>query len=466
MKSAIYFIIGVLSVFAVWISFSFIFSPALVPYPADVLIKIPSLVAAGGIAGDMLITFSRSLSGFVIAFILGTAIGILSGSFLSLEKTFFVPVALLQGAPPMLWIIPVMLILGTEGFSPVAVVFLVCLPLVIINIQEGRKSISRNMFDMFRIYADSRMMKLKELILPSLSPYLKSILFLGMILALKSSIIGEWFGAKNGVGRKINEYFYTFDMVSFYATSFIFLLVTGIIAMLSKKVGDTFIPAKKISKISPSAYGVLPEHFGTNETSMKMTDVSFSYGMKKILSNVDIEIGTGDIIVLTGDSGAGKTTFGKLSTGILKSHSGTVMLPSNPGFLFQDDALLGYLDCYGNASLPARWKKKHDTEKITRYFLEKCGLKNCENMFPDELSGGMKKRLAFARALILNPDFMVLDEPFNNLHKEARRDLWNLYFELFASRDIPSLIITHYPEELSGRNVKIFELKDRALIKK
>jgi ABC-type nitrate/sulfonate/bicarbonate transport system ATPase subunit/ABC-type nitrate/sulfonate/bicarbonate transport system permease component len=463
-RNSIYYLSGLILILAIWHLLSFIFSPSIVPYPYSVFMKMMKMLSETGIYFHLFSTVSRTLAGFFLAFILGTVIGILTGSLKPFEKSLFIPVALLQGAPPMLWVIPLMLIVGTGGMSPVAVVFLVCLPLVIINIQEGRKTIIKPMFDMFKIYADSRTMKFRELIIPSLAPYLKSILFLGLILAMKSSIIGEWFGAKNGIGRMINEYFYSFDMVSFYATSAIFLMAVGVLAVISKKAGEMLLPANKKSAIDGYTPGIPEGYFNASRSCLKMEDVVFSYGTKKILSIGNFSICPGDVIVLTGDSGCGKTTLARLVTGILKPQSGRIALPSRPGYIFQEDVLLKHLDCFGNASLPAKCKNIQGYESIVLYFLEKCGLSDCINMFPDELSGGMKKRLTFARALILNPDFMVLDEPFNNLHMEARKNLWDLYFELFAGRNIPSLIITHYPEELAGRNIKLYEMKNRSLI--
>jgi ABC-type nitrate/sulfonate/bicarbonate transport system ATPase subunit/ABC-type nitrate/sulfonate/bicarbonate transport system permease component len=463
MKKIFYYLTGIILILGIWIISSFIFTPSIVPYPHDVFYKLFQMLFIPKTYFNLFITIYRTLLGFIMAFFLGTAIGLFTGSFKSVEKSFFIPVMLLQGAPPMLWVIPLMLILGTDGASPVAVVFFVTLPLVIINIQEGRKLITPLMWNMFKIYANSRKMIFKELIIPSLSPYIKSIIILGVILALKSSIIGEWFGAKNGIGRNINEYFYTFDMISFYATAVLFLIIVGILSFISRWIGNFFFSTRKKSHIIEKEKSLPQNYFNISYTCLSMKNISFSYGSKKILEFDDFRICAGETIVLTGNSGCGKTTLAKLATGILKTHSGKILLPNNPGFIFQDDALLNHLDCFGNASLPARWKNIPDYEKITLYFLELCGLKDSIYLFPDELSGGMKKRLTFARALILNPDFMVLDEPFNNLHKEARDELWDLYFKLFVKRNIPSLIITHYPEELISRNVIVYEMKDKGL---
>ncbi|MBN2402456.1 MAG: ATP-binding cassette domain-containing protein [Spirochaetes bacterium] len=465
MKKIAYYTSGIILIATVWIIMSEVFTESIIPYPHKVLLKLCQILMLPSTYINLAITIIRTLSGFALAFVIGTGIGIATGSILAIERIFFFPVIILQGAPPILWIIPLMLIVGTEGAAPVVVVFFITLPLVIINIQEGRKTISPLMRDMFRIYADSKKMKLTELIIPSLAPYLKTILILGVILALKSSIIGEWFGAKNGIGRIVNEYFYTFDMTSFYATALLFLIIVGILAFFSRWVGNYFFPNRRKSMTAEKNKFIPNNYFNPAFTSLDLKNVIFSYSKKNIISLEHFHISSGETAVLTGNSGCGKTTLAKIICGILKPHSGSVSLPCNPGMIFQEDVLLNHLDCFGNASLPARWKRIQGYESITLYFLELCELTENINLYPDELSGGMKKLLSFARALMLNPDFMILDEPFNNLHKEARIKLWDMYFDLFVKRKIPSIIITHYPEELTNRNITLYEMKEGNIIR-
>ncbi|MCB1193278.1 MAG: ATP-binding cassette domain-containing protein [Leptospiraceae bacterium] len=442
-----------------------VFSETVVPYPWKVVKELILQLSDRSIYYHISITIIRTIFGFILAFVIGFAIGIITGSYKSIEKSFFLPVVILQGAPPIIWIIPLMLILGTEGWSPVAVVYLVTLPLVIINVQEGMKSIPDTMWDMFKIYANDKKLTLRYLVFPSLIPYIKSILLLGSVLAFKSSIIGEWFGAKNGIGRIINEYFYTFNMLSFYSASLLFLLLVGTVAFGIKTIVK-YTKTKKNSVITYNTHFHKKEFFHPpKNTHIKIEELCFRYKKRNILDHLNFEIKSFETIVITGDSGCGKTTLAKLITGLLKPSSGSITKSQNPCIIFQEDTLIPTMDCFANTILPGKWKKTPELDHIGIFFLDKCGLKKYVNYFPDQLSGGMKKRLTLARALVLNPDFIILDEPFTNLDHTSRHELWQLFFELFANRGIPSIIITHYPEELANRDIQYYELKHGKLWK-
>ncbi len=464
MKNIIFYFLGILFIIFFWVILNMVFSESIVPSPLNTGIQIFKLFLDGETIYNLGITLSRTIIGFLLALTMGSVIGIILGLYKNAEKAFFIPVILLQGAPPLLWIIPLMLILGTDGSSPIAVVFFVVMPLVIINTQEGVKAIAKDKWDMLKIYTDSGFIKVKELILPSIKSHYTSIFVLGIVLAFKSCLVGEWFGAKNGIGRIINEYFYTFNMLSFYSVSLIFLISLSIITFIIKRIVDNALKRKNTSIFKLDKNYIYNKKEYKSEL-LEISDLNFSYNQKAenlLLENINLTLD--ESIVLTGESGTGKTTFAKLAAGLIKPLSGKVNIPVRPGIIFQEDIFLDHLDCTGNVLLPLKWKKDQRAKEKAVKILELCGLKGYENYFSDELSGGMKKRLSLARAVAHNPSFIIIDEPFAQLHKDARMELWNLFFELFPLKGVPTLIITHYPEELENMDVEYYKLEDGRMI--
>jgi NitT/TauT family transport system permease protein len=451
----------------IWSLLPLAFGESIVPFPWTVFGRLVEFLSGGEIFVHMGLTLLRTLLGFALALFMGSAVGILSGRAAFLSRSIFVPVSVIQGAPPLLWIVPLVLILGSGGLAPVGVVFFVVLPLAVISVQEGMKTLDPGVFEMMRVYSASPLSLLRDFYLPGLASQFRTLLLTGLLVGLKSSIIGEWFGARAGIGRMINQYFYNFDMPSFYAVALFYVLVVVALAWLVGRLG------KRAFTRRPSASGVEVSAGKTagravalvgrraRSARLDLKDVSFAFGKKTICDRLSFSLTTGGTAVLAGDSGVGKTTVARLALGLLKPKSGSVAAPENIRLLFQEDVFLNHRDCWGNTFLAVRPEMRKAGSERTAAALQAVGLQEQRHLFPDELSGGMKKRLALARALTADPDIIILDEPFNKLHKKARQEMWDLYFSLCANKGVPSLIITHFPEELAGRRgVRFYEMKN------
>jgi NitT/TauT family transport system ATP-binding protein len=187
---------------------------------------------------------------------------------------------------------------------------------------------------------------------------------------------------------------------------------------------------------------------------MTFQGVTFSWGRKNLLKDFYLSIGPGETVVLVGPSGCGKTTLARLALGLLAPRVGLVCSPRRPAVLFQEDGLLNHRTVLANVLLPAREQKRYGAIAQARELIFLVGLAGEEETYPPQLSGGMKKRVALARALMQEPDFFVLDEPFQSLDEASRGQLWDLVFQVLHAKGIGALIITHYPAELSQRPVQ------------
>jgi ABC-type nitrate/sulfonate/bicarbonate transport system ATPase subunit len=187
--------------------------------------------------------------------------------------------------------------------------------------------------------------------------------------------------------------------------------------------------------------------------SIAVHNVDFFYDGTQILKGIDIDIPSGEIWSLLGRSGIGKTTLLQIIAGLFAPQSGTVKIEGETatpglikGIVFQDDSLLGWLSVRENASFPFRQVDKEFSTKIDSA-LSSVGLLDHANLFPAELSEGMKKRLEFIRALTVDREFLLADEPFGPVDAVTRRILWRLWKKHIVENPRTGILSTHDPEE-------------------
>jgi NitT/TauT family transport system ATP-binding protein len=164
-------------------------------------------------------------------------------------------------------------------------------------------------------------------------------------------------------------------------------------------------------------------------------DVAKSYptakgGRQEALASVDLEIPRGQFISLLGPSGCGKTTLLKMIGGLIGPSGGTLAIDGQPvasavrqrkfGFVFQDATLLPWRNVLDNATLLLDVTGQGDGRERVRDLLQMVGLRGFEHYYPSQLSGGMKQRVALARALALEPEILLMDEPFAALDAITR----------------------------------------------
>ena len=187
-----------------------------------------------------------------------------------------------------------------------------------------------------------------------------------------------------------------------------------------------------------------------------------SFGKQAIWRDVSLTLPPGEVSVMLGPSGTGKSVFLKSMIGLLKPEQGRCVIEGTDivtcsehklyeirklfGVLFQDGALFGSMNLYDNVAFPLReHTKKSETEikQIVMEKLEMTGLAGAEDKLPGEISGGMRKRAGLARALVLNPEIILCDEPDSGLDPVRTAYLSQLLIDLNAQIDATILIVTH-----------------------
>ena len=202
---------------------------------------------------------------------------------------------------------------------------------------------------------------------------------------------------------------------------------------------------------------------GSHKTLLQFQGVHKAFGQRKVLQGLDLEVYEGETFCIMGPSGCGKSATLRHAIGLMKPDQGVVTveghdmssitkpdlrkLRSRMGYVFQEAALLNWLSAGDNVALPLRETTQMPDLEIVERVRAKLELVRVPDAFdklPSELSGGMKKRVGLARALITDPEIILYDEPTAGLDPEISSSINHLIRELGERLKVTSLVVTHH----------------------
>lgn len=206
------------------------------------------------------------------------------------------------------------------------------------------------------------------------------------------------------------------------------------------------------------------DNISKRDIVLELKDLHKSFGDNHVLNGFNMQLFQGENLVIMGKSGSGKSVMIKCLVGLLEADSGTISVMHNDitkldqkaldilradiGFLFQGSALYDSMTVRENLEFPLRrhtkkFDKHMDTEKMVVEALDNVGLASAIDLMPSELSGGMKRRVALARTLILQPKIILYDEPTSGLDPITAKEIIILMQDIQKKYNTSSLIITH-----------------------
>jgi phospholipid/cholesterol/gamma-HCH transport system ATP-binding protein len=229
------------------------------------------------------------------------------------------------------------------------------------------------------------------------------------------------------------------------------------------------------------------KHTKNKDIVLEIKDLHKSFGDNHVLNGFNMQLHQGENLVIMGKSGSGKSVMIKCLVGLMEADSGSIsvmrkditqldrealdILRADIGFLFQGSALYDSMTVRENLEFPLRRHNKKmgehmDTEKLVMEALSNVGLASAIDLMPSELSGGMKRRIALARTLILQPKIILYDEPTSGLDPITSKEIIILMQDVQKKYDTSALIITHDVDcarVISDRMILLIEGVDYAV---
>jgi NitT/TauT family transport system ATP-binding protein len=209
---------------------------------------------------------------------------------------------------------------------------------------------------------------------------------------------------------------------------------------------------------------------------LEFSNVDFSYQTKTdeilALKDVNFTVHNGDFVSIVGPSGCGKTTILSLISGLLKPNKGKILYDgqdisskqSKIGYMFQKDLLFEWRTIWQNVKLGLEIQNPKDMDRKLEFadsLLKKYDLHNFRDLKPSELSGGMRQRVALIRTLVLEPELLLLDEPFSALDFQTRLKVCDDVHAIIKSEKKTAILVTHDISEAISMSNKIIVLSKR-----
>ena len=186
-------------------------------------------------------------------------------------------------------------------------------------------------------------------------------------------------------------------------------------------------------------------------------------GALDVLEDITFNLNEGEIIAIVGPSGSGKSTLLNIISKLIEPTEGEIYVDGEIGYMFQRDHLFNWRTVWKNIMLGLEIKKEKNQENIdkTKELLTKYGLIDFINSYPQELSGGMRQRIALIRTLATNPQVLLLDEPFSALDYQTRINVSEDIFKMIKDSNVSAILVTHDISEAIAMADRVIVLSHR-----
>jgi len=409
----------------VWQIFSFaVHNSILLSGPLEVLVYLKEHILTVSFWKTVGNSLFHIFLGFSIAFPTGFFLGILSAKHSFLERLLSPLLQFVKAVPVASFVVLLLIWAGSKRLS-VSVTFLMVLPIIYQNVLEGVRNVDAGLLEMAQVFRMPLWNRIFFIYRPSVMPFLLSGSKVALGMSFKAGVAAEVIGTPD---FSIGERIYMSKIYLNTAGLFSWTLVVILISFLFEKTFLKMLLLAGKAKIEAVPLKNMPEkeHAGKKSAEREavrndiiVEKLTKNYGGKRIFCDMTQNFHDGGVYALMGESGCGKTTLFRILLGLTEQNEGRIKVPEGRcSVVFQENRLCRGETPVSNVSMTV--KRGRTKEEIEDSLLEILP-KECLVQAVEQLSGGMKRRTAIARAMLSGSEWMILDEPFTGLDEETKK---------------------------------------------